>query len=686
MIDPSTVIRIREAANIVEVVSEFVTLRKRGVNYTGLCPFHSEKTPSFSVSPAKGICKCFSCGKGGDSVRFLMDLEQMSYVEALRWLARKYNIEVQERELTAEERAMQNKREGLFVLNDWARQYFSHLLWEHADGRAIGLAYFRSRGFRDDIIKKFDLGYSLPDRQVMSQAALAKGYTKEALAETGLSILNEQGELRDRYRGRVIFPVHSLSGKVVAFGGRVLGNAERTAKYVNSPESEIYHKGRELYGIYLAKQSIVKQDCCYLVEGYTDVISMHQCGIENVVASSGTALTDGQITMIHRLTKNVTVLYDGDTAGIKASLRGIDMLLSHGLNIQVLLLPDGDDPDSFSRKHTAEEFTAYIKANAQNFVQFKASLLQAEAGADPVKRAALVQNVVQTIALVPDAVQRYEYIRLCRDLLKIDEGLLSSEVSKAIRSGANRPTPTPTYQAEPPTSAVPTASPPTPVASASPTSLPPADLPPMGVDDAPPLPSLTPSPTLHVVQAQQRHLQEEMLIMQQVVRHGEEVIGVMENAEGQEVPCTVVEYVHYNLEADGLQLQNATYMAMIAEAMAHIHEPGFATSSFFMHHLNPEFNRIALDLAIERHTLSAYHSKLQTIKTERENAALIIQHLMLDLKFSIIKVQHETLMQQINAPETQANPERLEALMVQLRDTLEIKKAIAQHLDRVVLR
>ncbi|MDO4715276.1 MAG: DNA primase [Bacteroidales bacterium] len=681
MIDPNTVLRIRETANIVEVVSEFVTLKKRGVNYTGLCPFHSEKTPSFSVSPAKGICKCFSCGKGGDSVRFLMDLEQMSYVEALRWLARKYNIEVEERELTPEQRAKQNKREGLFVLNDWARQYFCDLLWEHADGRTVGLAYFRSRGFRDDIIKKFERGYSLSERETMTQTALSKGYSREALVETGLSIMNDQGELRDRYRGRVIFPVHSVSGKIVAFGGRVLGNAERTAKYVNSPESEIYHKGRELYGIYLAKQSIVRYDCCYLVEGYTDVISMHQCGIENVVASSGTALTDGQITMIHRLTNNVTILYDGDAAGIKASLRGIDMLLTHGLNIKILLLPDGDDPDSFSRKHTAEEFMNYIEANAQNFVQFKTTLLQAEAGSDPVKRAALVQDVVHTIALVPDAVQRYEYIRICRDLLRMDEALLSSEVAKAVRSTGTKPAP---YN---PSSDVSVNAKPIMGASTHTITNPSLEASSLMRGDSHVLaPTLNTVSTLNMIQAEHQQHAEERLIMQQVVRHGEEVIGQVENEEGHMAPMTVLEYVYHSLEMDNIQFQNTTYTAMLLEAMAHIHEEGFATSRFFMHHINPEFNRIALDLAVEEHTLSAYHSKLQTIKTERENAALIIQHLMLDLKFSIVKAQHEALMQQINTPEVLANVERLDALMLQLRDTLEVKKAIAEQLNRVVIK
>lgn len=346
MIDRNTIQRIMDAANIVDVVKEFVTLRKAGVNYKGLCPFHDDKTPSFTVSPSKQLCKCFSCGKGGNVVHFIMEHEQMSYPEAIRWLGKKYGIEIEEKELTDDEKRSATERESMFVLNEWARDYFSNLLRNHVDGVAVGMAYFRQRGFRDDIIRKFQLGFCLPEKDALAKAAVAKGFNQEYLVKTGLCFRTDDGRLLDRYHGRVIFPVHTVSGKVVAFGGRILSSEKKVAKYVNSPESEIYSKSHELYGLYLAKHAIVKQNRCYLVEGYTDVISMHQNGIENVVSSSGTSLTEGQIRLLHRFTDNITVLYDGDSAGIKASLRGIDMLLSEGMNIKVLLLPDGEDRKS----------------------------------------------------------------------------------------------------------------------------------------------------------------------------------------------------------------------------------------------------------------------------------------------------------------------------------------------------
>ena len=358
MIDQATIDRIIDAAQVVDVVSQFVTLKRRGINYVGLCPFHEDRTPSFYVSPSKNICKCFACGEGGTAVHFIMKHEQLSYFDALRYLAKKYNIEIQERELTDEQKQAYNERESLFILNDFARNHFVKTLHEHIEGKSVGLSYFKERGFREDIIEKFQLGYSLQQRDSLTQEAIRNGYKEEFLVKTGLTIKSESnGALIDRFRGRVIFPVHTLSGKVVAFGGRILKKAENTGKYVNSPESEIYHKGSELYGIYFAKQAITKADCCYLVEGYTDVISMHQAGIENVVASSGTALTHGQIRLIHRFTEYVTILYDGDAAGIKAALRGIDLLLEEGMKIKVVLLPDGEDPDSFARKQNAESLT-----------------------------------------------------------------------------------------------------------------------------------------------------------------------------------------------------------------------------------------------------------------------------------------------------------------------------------------
>ena len=424
MIDQPTIDRITDAAQIQDVVGDYVTLRKRGVNLLGLCPFHNEKTPSFTVSPAKGIFKCFGCGKGGNSVHFIMEHEQISYYEALKYLARKYNIEVEERELSPEEMAVRNDRESMLLVNEFAQKHFTNTLLHHIDGKAIGLSYFRERGFRDDIITKFQLGYSLELRDAFTQAAMKAGYNKDYLIKTGLTIEGDNHYLGDRFRGRVMFPVHTLSGKVVAFGGRILKKDDKMAKYVNSPESEIYHKSNELYGIYFAKQAIVKQDRCFLVEGYTDVISMHQSGIENVVASSGTSLTPGQIRLIHRFTENVTVIYDGDAAGIKASIRGIDLLLEEGLNIKVLLLPDGDDPDSFARKHNASDFIEYVQQNSSDFIRFKTNLLLADAGNDPVKRAGLVLDIVRSISIIPNTAIRGEYVKECSTLLNVEEQML----------------------------------------------------------------------------------------------------------------------------------------------------------------------------------------------------------------------------------------------------------------------
>lgn len=435
MIDQATIDKILDTAQIVDVVSDFVTLRKRGVNYIGLCPFHNEKTPSFSVSPSKGVCKCFSCGKGGNVVHFIMEHEQLSYYEALKWLAKKYNIEVKERELTDEEKQSNNLRESLFVVNQFAAEYFQDILYNTPDGQSIGMTYLRQRGFRDDIIKKFQLGYSTEAKDALANTAIKKGYKQDLLVKTGLCYLKDDGRtLRDRFWGRVIFPVHNITGKVVAFGGRVLSAATKHVqmKYVNSPESEIYHKSKELYGIYFAKQAIIRQDRCFLVEGYTDVISMHQSGIENVVASSGTALTSDQIRLIHRFTNNITVLYDGDGAGIKASIRGIDMLLEEGMNIKVCLLPDGEDPDSFARKHNATEYQAYINNNEVDFIRFKTNLLMEEAGKDPIKRAELISSIVRSISVIPDSIVRSVYIRECSQLLKMEEKILVEATAKII--------------------------------------------------------------------------------------------------------------------------------------------------------------------------------------------------------------------------------------------------------------
>ena len=434
MIDKQTVAKILDAAQIVDVVSDFVTLRKRGVNYIGLCPFHDEKTGSFTVSPAKGIFKCFGCGKGGGPVHFIMEHEQLDYPGALRYLAKKYHIEIVEKEMTAEEQQSQSDREAMFALNTWAQSYFTKQMNSTDEGRAVGLSYFRSRGFTDEIIEKFGLGYCLDKSDAMTLTALQSGYKADFIEKCGLGNRRDNGTWYDRFRGRVMFPVHTLSGKVVAFGGRVLKKDDKTAKYVNSPESEIYHKSNELYGIYFAKQSIVKYDRCFLVEGYTDVISMHQAGITNVVASSGTSLTPGQIRMIHRFTPNITVLYDGDAAGIKASIRGIDLLLEEGMNVKVVLLPDGEDPDSYAQSNNASDFIDFIDRNQVDFIRFKIQLLLDEIGNDPIKRAGLIQDVVHSVSLIPDTIVRSVYAKECAKLLEIDEKVVLSEIQKILRA------------------------------------------------------------------------------------------------------------------------------------------------------------------------------------------------------------------------------------------------------------
>ncbi|MBJ2183219.1 MAG: DNA primase [Muribaculaceae bacterium] len=429
-IDQETVRQILDTANIVEVVSDFVSLKRRGANYIGLCPFHNERTPSFSVSPARGICKCFSCGKGGSPVNFLMELEQMSFQEALRYLANKYHIEIKEREVSDEERRQENERESMWAVNDFALQHFESNLTAHPDGKAIGLAYFRERGINDAMIARFHLGYALDRSNALYEAAKAKGFDEKFLVDTGLCIRNDRGQVYDRFKGRVIYPVHSISGKVVAFGGRTLRSDKQMAKYVNSPESAIYHKSSQLYGLYQAKRAIVERGKCILVEGYMDVISMHQSGVENVVASSGTSLTEGQIRLIHRFAENVTVIYDSDAAGIKASLRGIDMLLAEGLNVKVLLLPEGDDPDSFAQHHTSSQVEDYLSANETDFIRFKTKILMDEAADDPIRRADVINDILRSISLIPDLVKRQVYIAECSRMLGINEESLGLQLSR----------------------------------------------------------------------------------------------------------------------------------------------------------------------------------------------------------------------------------------------------------------
>lgn len=693
MIDQPTIDRILDAAQIVDIVSDFVTLRKRGVNYVGLCPFHDDKTPSFYVSPSKGLCKCFSCGKGGNAVHFIMEHEQMSYPEALKYLAKKYGIEIKERELSSEEKLMQSERESLFIVNNFARDYFQNILKNHVDGRSIGMAYFRNRGFRDDIIEKFQLGYCTESHDAMAQEAIKKGFKKEYLVKTGLCYETDDHRLRDRFWGRVIFPVHTLSGKVVAFGGRVLSSATKgvKVKYVNSPESEIYHKSNELYGIYFAKQAIVKQDRCFLVEGYTDVISMHQSGVENVVASSGTALTPGQIKLIHRFTNNITVLYDGDVAGIKASLRGIDMLLEEGMNIKVCLLPDGEDPDSFARKHNATEFQKFIQDNETDFIRFKTNLLLEDAGKDPIKRAELIGNLVQSISIIPEAIIRDVYIKECSQLLRVEDKLLVSEVAKRRETQAEKQAEQRNRETRKNNAARDAAQAPLPDGVQPPY---PEDMPPYPMDGeipngGAPLPPETAEYVSYIPQEGkegQEFYKYERLILQMVVRYGEKVLCNVPDEEGKEIPITVTEYVVNDLKEDELAFHNPLHRQMLTEAAEHIHNEGFTAERYFLAHPNPIISKLSTELIADRYQLSKYHSKAQRLVTDEERLFELVPTLMINFKFAIISEEMKHMMYALQDTAVANDEEQCTSIMKRYSELREIKSIMAKRLgDRVVL-
>lgn len=732
LIDQPTIDRILDAAQIVDVVSEFVTLRKRGVNYVGLCPFHDDKTPSFSVSPSKGLCKCFACGKGGNVVHFIMEHEQMTYPEALRWLAKKYNIEIQERELTDDEKQAQNIRESLFIVNAFARDYFQNILYNHVDGKAIGLTYFRQRGIRDDIVKKFQLGFCTSSHQALAQEALRQGYQKEFLIKTGLCYEKEDGSLRDRFWGRVIFPWFNISGKVLGFGGRVLDSRTKgvNQKYINSPESEIFSKRRELYGIYQAKAAIVKADCVYMVEGYTDVIAMHQCGLENVVANSGTALSEPQIRLLHRFTPNITLLYDGDEAGIKASIRGIDMLLAEGMNVKVLLLPDGDDPDSFARKHNATEFRQYIEANEENFIRFKTNLLLKDAQRDPIKRAGLISDMARSIGLIPDNVIRYACLRECATILNVNEQVIQNEIKKhllrrddnyleQLRKEVNASTTT--YEettAGNVQSPVPAFSPVEDSSRPSETDIPLSYS--SGIPKEVPPPYLSPE----ILEAQYqsyipeegreklRFYAKEQQLIQTLIRYGERVMcyldpedegapatdqprpitpHVSDNSDQEEeengIPLTVIECIAQDLKADELQFHNAQHRRILAEAEAHLHDPGFTSERYFLTHPDPAISRLAAELISDRYQLSKYHAKAQKITTDEERLLELVPHQLLDFKLAILEEEMKHTLQALGKPEVAQDPEQCLHIMTRYKELSELLKDMAKQAgDRVVLK
>lgn len=703
MIDQPTIDRILDAANIVDVVSEFVTLRKRGVNYVGLCPFHDDKSPSFYVSPAKNICKCFACGEGGTAVHFIMKHEQIGYFDALRFLAKKYNIEIAERELSDEEKRVRSDRESMFIVNAWAQQYFSQMLHEHVEGKTVGMRYFIERGFREDTIRKFQLGYSLDQRDALYQQALRKGYKKEYLEKTGLVIAYENGNVNDRFRGRVIFPVHSLSGKVVAFGGRVLKKDEKTAKYVNSPESPIYHKSNELYGIYFAKQAIVKADRCYLVEGYTDVISMHQSGVENVVASSGTALTHGQIRLIHRFTNNITVLYDGDAAGIKAAIRGIDLLLDEGMNVKVVLLPDGEDPDSFARSHSATEFTEFIRQHETDFIRFKTKLLLADAGNDPVKRAALIGDIIRTIAIVPDDITRTIYIRECSAMMEIDEQVVLNQVNKQ-RLSKNEQKPSvpvtnrstteilpPDYSISGPSGQMQEA----PVATAEPVSdqLPP-DFPPppeeefSGSNEMPEIPPSAPVEETQVMTRQRSPYEAfEIALLRYVVRYGERVLYDYVDEETKErIVMRVAEFIRDDLERDDLSFYTPIFKQMLDEAANRCGEETFIAHRYFLSHPDPLVSRVAANLMSEKYQLSKYHFKFREVEQEEDKLDQLVVRDLFAFKEAYIMRQLKEKQEQLKQLSS-ADPEQIMTVMKEIAQLNEIKKVLSKELgERIILK
>ena len=673
MIDRATVDKIIDAARIYDVVSEFVTLKKSGVNYKGLCPFHDDRNPSFMVSPSKNICHCFVCGKGGTPAGFLMEHEQITYPEALRWLAKKYNIEIVEKELTDEEREAQNERESMFIVNEWAKDWFHDVLKNDPDGIAIGKQYFRSRGIRDDIIEKFQLGYSPQKRDALAQAAKEKGYKSEFLVKTGLCFeRNEDGgkrneergkrnedansqqptansQLVDRYSGRAIFPWFNVSGKVVAFGGRVLDSRTKgvAQKYVNSPDSDIYHKERELYGIYQAKKAIVKEDRVFMVEGYTDVIAMHQAGIENVVANSGTALSTYQIHMLHRFTNNITLLYDGDEAGIHAAMRGTDMLLEEGMNIKVLLLPDGDDPDSFARKHSTEELKQYIEDNQTDFITFK-SRLTVENVTDPVKRSEAIGGIVKSISVIPDQILRSTYLADFAHRINMKEQTLVAEMNKYIRKDLEDKEKDNARQQEREQQAS---------------------------QEELPQQQVTEDDLLSLHSPTEQASQVEQMLMREIVRHGDEIIFTdVETEDGDTISLNVAQYVSFDLSQDSLSFALPLHNQMLEEAVEQSANPDFKAETYFCNHPDVQVSQLATRLAIDRHQLGGRF----VIEPREGSLRQRVLHLVMDFRLDIVENRLKEIQRQLQQVGSDVN--KMMQLLKEHKETKEIRDELAKRL------
>lgn len=579
MIDQTTIQKIFDAADIYEVVSDFVSLKKRGINYVGCCPFHNEKTGSFTVSPAKGIYKCFGCGKGGNVVNFIMEHEQMSYVEALRYLAARYNILIEEKELSEDEKKEKSERESMLIVTNYAEDFFVDQLFNTDEGKSVGMGYLKHRGLDDETIKKFGLGYNPENWDSFTKSALEKGYKKEFLVKTGLTIESEKG-LFDRFRARVMFPIRDIAGKIIAFGGRIMTNDKKSAKYLNSPESEIYHKSRTLYGIYFAKKSIIQQNRCYLVEGYLDVISFHRKGIENTVASSGTSLTIEQIRLIRRLTPNVTIIYDGDAAGIKASLRGIDLVLEEGLNVRVVSLPAGEDPDSFALSHTAEELITYIQEHETDFINFKTKLLLGQAGDDPIEKAKLINDIVRSISLIPDAITRSVYVRETANMMKVEENILFNEIAR-IRTEKNTETAHKNF--------------------------------------AVPQPVVKPAIAAPQNYSNEKLCEiEEMVLIRYLLLFGDLEL-YEEKQENTTYSITVGEYIIRELNEDELELFNTGLRKIQQEYQSHYKTTGFIPAKFFIGHADPSVSSIAANILSEPYELSKMWKSQESAMGSEEN-------------------------------------------------------------------
>ncbi|MCK9324425.1 MAG: DNA primase [Bacteroidales bacterium] len=649
MIDPGTVERILQAAEITDVVGDYVKLKKRGANYIGLCPFHNEKTPSFNVSPARGIYKCFGCGKGGNAVNFIMEHEHLSYPEALKLLAKKYHIEVVETHQTDEDIRQKNDRESMMVVIEYATRYFSRMLLESEEGRDIGISYFKERGFRREIIDRFQLGYSPGQRDALVADARKNGYKDELLIKTGLAI-EGNNRLFDRFFGRVIFPIHSLSGRVIGFGGRILRGDVQAAKYLNSPESEIYHKSATLYGIYHARTAIVKSDKCFLVEGYTDVLSMHQSGIENCVASSGTSLTEDQIRLIKRFTLNVTILYDGDPAGIKASLRGIDMLLEQGLHVRVVLLPEGEDPDSFARSHSSTELLNLLNTSESDFITFKARLLMQDAGSDPVRRANLIQEVVRSVSMVPDRIERTVYLQECSKLLGVEEQVLFSEAARLRRrlweqkrsgrdyQNSEARMPAPRQQASTPSEAQP-------------------------------------------FETEEREIIRLMLNYPLIT-----ILELPGEHKGETLPINVAGFFLQEMESDNLIPENPLYQIIFHEIQSLWGNSGFNIQSHFINHPDPSISKLAVDLLTPGYQISKIHEKAGAyVRSEEQLLREIVPETLASYRSKKVKKMISEIDEQIKDLQGAEDITQISSLLEERRKLDELRKAFSKELRRIII-